>query len=180
MDSPQKISRQAILNKALDIVEAQGIKALTQPRLAKACGIRQSHLTYYFPRKADLFVALLDASHGRAEKCRDASAAPLERMLAGLFFEPERLRFFLSILLEVGDDPALQPVLREHAEDLCKQIAGRLGRPHDDPDVRSFVDELRGVGLRVLMTAQSLENATEVLQAVAMRHGIDLSKAPAD
>ena len=48
--------------------------ALTQPKIAKALGLRQSHLTYYFPRKADLFAALLDASHDRAASQRKNEA----------------------------------------------------------------------------------------------------------
>lgn len=175
MASQQKNVRQRILDTALDIVENEGMKALTQPRIAKACGLRQSHLTYYFPRKADLYVALLDASHRRAEQKAGKAEIPPDEMLAALFFEPERMRFFLSIVLEVGDDPELGSVLRDHARGLCVEIAARIERDPGDPHVHSFVDELRGLGLRVLMGWKPTGDRLALLRSVAERHGLTLS-----
>ncbi len=174
MTTQQTNKRQLILDTALDIIETEGIRALTQPRIAKVSGIRQSHLTYYFPRKADLYIALLDASHERAERKRSGTKVSLKEMLAGLFFEPERMRFFLSIVLEVGDDPELRSVLYAHATGLCREVSARLGRPPDDPGVLSFVDELRGLGLRALISPPLAEDRYRLLQTAAERHGLSL------
>lgn len=148
--------RQAILEAALDIVEAQGIKALTQPRLAKAMGLRQSHLTYYFPRKADLVVALLQHSHDRAEGRLAAhrGAADFDAvmgLLSDLMFDRHRMRFFLGILLEASEEPELRKILAEHARGPAELAAAQFGRASDDPDVIAFIDLLRGVGLRLLL-----------------------------
>lgn len=175
----QTNKRQLILDTALDIVETEGIRAVTQPRIAKISGIRQSHLTYYFPRKADLYIALLDASHDRAEKKSNGRNVSLEEMLVALFFEPERMRFFLSIVLEVGDDPELRSVLYMHATGLCRVISARLGRSPDDPGVLSFVDELRGLGLRALISPPLAEERYRLVQATAQRHGLPVSGASA-
>ncbi len=104
--------RRRILDSALDIVEAQGIKALTQPKIAKATGLRQSHLTYYFPRKADLLAALLDASHDRAAKKRQArptsdDPASIFEQLANLMFDRPRMQFFLGLAAATSDEPEL-------------------------------------------------------------------------
>lgn len=146
--------RRRILDAALDIVAQQGVKALTQPRVAKAAGVRQSHLTYYFPRKADLFVALLQASHGRSRASESPSTPETfnEAMetLRGLM-DPQRMRFFLSILVESGDAENLRPVIAEHARSLAKTLAPHFGRESSDPAIIAFIDQLRGLGLRMLM-----------------------------
>jgi len=46
--------RDRILQAALRLLAESGAHELTQPRVAKAAGVRQSHLTYYFPTRADL------------------------------------------------------------------------------------------------------------------------------
>ncbi|EKF18621.1 TetR/AcrR family transcriptional regulator [Nitratireductor pacificus] len=180
MPSQQKNTRQLILDTALDIVETEGMKALTQPRIARLSGIRQSHLTYYFPRKAELYLALLDASHERAERTGGGEPPTLEAMLATLFFEPERMRFFLSILLEVGGDPDLLPVMRDHAAGLAAEIAARLGRGPDDPDILAFVDELRGFALRALMSPELARDGLGQLRTLAGKHGLTLDPPSGD
>lgn len=148
--------RQRIIDAALDIVEAQGIKSLTQPRVAKAAGLRQSHLTYYFPRKADLFVALLEGSHRRAAKARDGaprSPQQLLELLPSLMLDRARMRFFLSIILEASEDPELRAVLDVHAKGLAAAVAPCFGRAPDDPAVIAYVDQVRGIGLRALLAS---------------------------
>ncbi|WP_400771506.1 TetR/AcrR family transcriptional regulator [Methylosinus sporium] len=144
--------RQRILNAALDIVEKDGVEALTQPRVAKAAGVRQSHLTYYFPRKADLFVALLQASHDRAE--RDTAAGEDEDIfeaLQNLMFDRGRMRFFLAIVLGASEQEELRPILAAHAQELMSRVAAYFGREASDPAAAGFVDRLRGLALRALL-----------------------------
>ena len=173
MDASHLNRRQLILDTALDIIENEGMKALTQPRIAKVAGLRQSHLTYYFPRKADLYIALLEASHERAERRNGNTTPSLGAMLASLFFAPERMRFFLSIVLEVGDDADLKRVVAAHASGLCREVAGRLGLAGDDARVGAFIDELRGIGIRLLMESRVTAEPERTLQDLASRHGLD-------
>lgn len=153
--------RQRILDAALDIVEKNGVTALTQPRVAKAAGVRQSHLTYYFPKKADLFVALLQASHARAGDAAHGQAHghmsfdDAMKALRALVLDPLRMRFFLGIVVEAGEAGNLQPILAEHARALVFQVAPHFGRAGDDPDVTDFVDALRGLGVRMLIDPDS-------------------------
>jgi DNA-binding transcriptional regulator YbjK len=169
--------RQRILDAALDIVEAQGIKALTQPRVAKAAGLRQSHLTYYFPRKADLVVALLQASHDRASRKRGARAGKESfddamKLLKKLMFDPARMRFFLGIIVEASEEPELRAIVAEHARGLTQEVAARFGRDGNDQAVIAFVDLLRGIGLRMLLERNRQEAEELDLEALAASLGL--------
>ncbi|WP_454916872.1 TetR family transcriptional regulator [Xanthobacter sediminis] len=52
--------RERLLMAAVGLVREHGLPGLTQPRVAKAAGVSQSHLTYYFPTRADLVHAVLE------------------------------------------------------------------------------------------------------------------------
>ena len=54
--------RDRILDAALELLAQGGAQELTQPRVARAAGVRQSHLTYYFPTRAHLFQAVAHRS----------------------------------------------------------------------------------------------------------------------
>ncbi len=53
MPAPTAI-REKILYAALEVLNADGFGALTQTRVAQVAGVRQSHITYYFPARNDL------------------------------------------------------------------------------------------------------------------------------
>ena len=53
-----------ILQAALGVLAEHGAAELTQPKVARAAGVRQSHLTYYFPTRADLLLAVAEHSVG--------------------------------------------------------------------------------------------------------------------
>ncbi len=163
--------RRRILDAALDIVEAEGIANLTQPKVAKAAGLRQSHITYYFPRKADLVVALLEASHLRAAERRPRSgrSGDVFSTLSGLMFDRRRMLFFLGILMAVSDDPELREIFRAHADGLAAQVAEAFGIAPDDPALVAFIDEVRGAGLRRLIAGDA---ASPDIAAIAARHGL--------
>ena len=169
--------RQRILDSALDIVEAQGIKALTQPKIAKATGLRQSHLTYYFPRKADLLAALLDASHDRAAKKRQArptsdDPASIFEQLANLMFDRPRMQFFLGLAAATSDEPELRVAVAAHADAFVRCAAARFGRPEGDPAVQAFIDMLRGIGLRMVLEPDHVDKEEINIEAIAASFGL--------
>jgi AcrR family transcriptional regulator len=47
-------ARDRILHAAVGILNEEGFGALTQTRVAEKAGVRQSHITYYFPARNDL------------------------------------------------------------------------------------------------------------------------------
>lgn len=47
-------TRERILHAAVALLNDEGFSSLTQQRVAKRAGVRQSHITYYFPVRNDL------------------------------------------------------------------------------------------------------------------------------
>src|SRR6266511_3391280 len=50
--------RERLLNAAVAILREGGIQGLSQIQVARRARVRQSHLTYYFPRRHDLVEAV--------------------------------------------------------------------------------------------------------------------------
>lgn len=163
--------RRHILDTALDLVEADGILALTQPKVAKAAGLRQSHITYYFPRKADLVVALLEASHERAASAPAGEAGP-GGAISGLMFDRDRMLFFLGILLAAASEPELRAVVRSHMEAFAGEVAASFGTAAESPSLLAFLDEVRGLALRRLVDEEGGAGPGEDVAAIARRHGL--------
>lgn len=166
-------ARQRILDAALKVLKTEGVSALTQTRVAAAAGLRQSHLTYYFPRKTDLLAATLEASHTEKPR-RAASRAHVDPLVAvqSLMFDRNRMRFFLSVVAQASDRAEIRATLAAHAHGVAEQLAPIFGRSADDPDIVAFVDMLRGMGLRLLLEADNKRKAPVDLEALAGRFGL--------
>lgn len=166
-----KGARRRILDAALEIVRKDGLRALTQTRVASAAGLRQSHLTYYFPRKADLLAATLEASHGRVSHPRAAAGDPLNE-LQTLILDRNQMKFFLGAVLEASERADLRASFAAHARGAREALASAFGREPDDPDVIAFVDALRGMGLRLLLEPDRKRAMPRDLAALAARFGL--------
>jgi AcrR family transcriptional regulator len=113
--------KQRILDAAVELLIEQGGTALTQPKIAAAAGVRQSHRTYYFPKRDDLLLAvtLHWANTHLAETARQAGASPtklrdITRYLGDIVVEAARVRIILSLIVSAaGDDPRIHEPLRE-------------------------------------------------------------------
>ena len=91
--------RARILDAALGLLARGGAAELTQPRVARAAGVRQSHLTYYFPTRDALLQAVADRSI-------DTLAATLMQAAQGGRLGPQRCP---------GRSPARSRTRDEHA-----------------------------------------------------------------
>lgn len=106
--------RARVLSAAMSLLRAQGLAGLTQPRVAKAAGVSQSHLTYYFPTRAALLRAVLEAAvAGQIANLGQAMAAPASpaerlRALATALTDAENTRVLVSLVLAADSDPAFR------------------------------------------------------------------------
>lgn len=169
--------RERILDAAVRIADRGGIKELTQPKVAKAAGVSQSHLTYYFPHKIDLLAAVLEASHDHASLTARGDGSPPDieqalKTLEALILSPSRMRFFLGAVTEAEEGTALQNLLFDHASALTRNIAEAFGRENDDPAVQTFVDQVRGMGIRLLLEPKDRRKHKLDLAAIARECGL--------
>lgn len=156
--------RERIVDAAGEILHREGARKLTQPQVARAAGIRQSHLTYYFPRRADLLMALTTrfletASEGLGSLSAARGATKPRAVLATvhrLVTNPRQMRSFLGLIVEADQDPELRAVLVKHIGKVNGLVAKYLGRPPNDPAVGLLLSALRGAGLESLLLDRSL------------------------
>lgn len=155
--------RERILDAGVRLLREAGIRALSGAQVAKSAGLSQSHLTYYFPHRTDLLVAVGRHSLGGVlEQLRGffgASDAPLQDqsvrdrvrlLLRSLLEDRSRTRMMLGLLVESEDDPALRAVLRENTGFVRGAAALALGRATDHPDIDIVLATLWGLGIQQL------------------------------
>lgn len=174
-------TRQLILDKALKIAMDSGLQSVTQTGVAEAAGIRQSLLTYYFPRKSDLLVALLENSHSgaKAPKTRMNSEAeptvkPADGLayVEGLFLDRKRMTFFLGFVGQAMDDVELRAILARHVSIFETELAKNFGRLPGDASIEAFLDHLRGACMRALLNKKCASKIKVDVKGIAHFHGL--------
>ena len=191
--------RERLLVAALSLLREQGPAGLTQPRVAKAAGVSQSHLTYYFPTRADLLRAVLGAAAagqraglaaalgagGGPDPERPGVAGPGDRppeaalvqALAEALARTENTRVLVSFVLAADGDPSFRDLYRDLAESMRGEVAqmlGRIGVPAR-PETVAMVHAL-GTGLAVVGLALGADGARD-LNAAALAEMIRLLRA---
>ena len=149
-----------IVAAALDLLRSEGMPALTQPRVAKAAGLRQSHITYYFPTRSDLVAAVATAvarqlTAGFEGAFASASPPTIASRVARIG-APEQTRLLLALVLETDREPSVRALFRRLTKDIRAEIATGLARQGIDasPDRVALLHAL-GVGLAVLDLARA-------------------------
>ena len=172
-------TRQAILDAGFALLRDGGISVLTQTRVAQAAGLKQSHLTYYFPTRTDLLLAIAEhAILGMEDKLASApaaiaagnppttaamAAAPADRpptnalldMLTHRIIEGVPPRAVLGLIVAADAQPEIRVALRTFVTRIRERIRGLLastGLPDDDDSTLLFHASL--VGLAVMHQAR--------------------------
>lgn len=160
--------RKEILDAGLAILREQGLAGLTQPRLAARVGLRQSHLTYYFPTRADLLAAVARA----AISAQQTAAASLGEgvtsvdqcatKMANVVMRHESTRVLAALNQAADQEPAVRAMFNELTEGFVTELGsllGKLGLPTNP----AGVDLLHAVfvGLSIIELATSRPNGKE-------------------
>jgi AcrR family transcriptional regulator len=147
--------QERILEAAVAVLRESGIQKLSQVEVARRAEVRQSHLTYYFPRRHDLLEAIavqfvdgvvnalrqaLDASPGDGEK------AVLET-LSRAIRETEHMRMFIGVIAEADGDAEVREVLVRGARRLESALAEGLGAGNAGGRAQTILAALWGIGL---------------------------------
>lgn len=122
--------RSKILDAALQLVFESGIAALTQPRIAQAAGLRQSHLTYYFPTRAILLEGvaqhmmdgMLTGMQAVAQAHAGRGADALAKAMGEAVADPRRARVMLALVVASDEEPGIKIWLRE----FIRQLRGKM------------------------------------------------------
>ena len=153
--------RERILDAAVQLLRTSGVKSLTQPQVAKAAGVLQSHLTYYFPKRTDLLLAV--AHHSAAERGQELQGFFASQLAPGggetpaldfvrtMIKDLPRSRMVLGLVIEADEDPALKAVMAEQVGLLRGLVALGIRRQLDDPAVDVVLAALWGLGIQHLV-----------------------------
>lgn len=167
--------RTRILEAALRLLGEGGAQQLTQPRVSREAGVRQSHLTYYFPTITDLLQAV--ARHSFQSLSRELAGADARERPASLADaiaratrDKRRVRLMLSLVQSADRDATLKPGMRRFIRELrggfepLLRAAGLEGTPQDI----AFLHTL-AVGCAVLQIARGDDEAHAEASAVLER-----------
>ena len=138
-------TRSRLLTAAIDLLLAEGIHALSQPRVAAAAGLRQSHLTYYFPTRVDLLKAVVefaDASiigmvEGKPE-ATPRSLAQLRELLSRPVLGGKMPRLMLAMHAAAEEDPELHEWMRGFDQRMRARLQAILEQLGLRPGPRDF------------------------------------------
>ena len=168
--------RDRILGAALGLLAQGGAQELTQPRVARAAGVRQSHLTYYFPTRAALLQAV-------AQRSVEQLAGPLLQQgalgtdaladaLAHAIGDKGRTRTMLAFVATADRDPEVRQRLRRFIREVRARLGAVLNAAGGTTDVAgvAFLHTLL-VGAAVLHLARDTSAARREARAV-LRRGV--------
>jgi AcrR family transcriptional regulator len=167
--------RQSILKAGASLLKDHGIAALTQPRVARGAGIKQSHLTYYFPKRADLLLGI--AQHAidsvMADLATRLTAEPAQAVLTQTIGSamaggiPPRI--MIGLIVAADEEPSLRPALRKLVRDVRTRIQAVLQRAGMDAgDEAALLFHAAMVGLALMNEARRTpESAREMQDGIA-------------
>jgi AcrR family transcriptional regulator len=147
--------RERILDAAIESLAESGLSGLTQIQVAKRAGVRQSHLTYYFPTRDDLLEAVTERAVDRmagglrrvvTEASADGDRAMLER-LAKSVADLAHMRMFVAMIVEADEDIAVRKVMTRGTHRMEAALAAALGGDHTADRARQVLVAVWGLGL---------------------------------
>ncbi|MGH8706753.1 MAG: TetR/AcrR family transcriptional regulator [Burkholderiales bacterium] len=156
-------TRTRILDAALGLLAGRGAHELTQPKVARAAGLRQSHLTYYFPTRADLMQAVarhsIEMLAAEMAHARHTPQAVAQGIATGAA-DKRRVRLMLGLVAAADRDPAIKRRLRRFIPELRGLMAPMLeaGALRTDPASVAFFHAVT-IGCAVLQLARDNDEA---------------------
>jgi AcrR family transcriptional regulator len=112
---PAADARARLLSAALRVLHEEGIHALTQTRVAAVAGLRQSHLTYYFPTRIDLLKATVENAAGAVMALVGDGAQGMARnlndvrdILCQQISDMRMPRLMMAMAVAADEDPCLK------------------------------------------------------------------------
>jgi len=161
--------RSRILEAALGLLARSGAHELTQPRVARAAGVRQSHLTYYFPTRAELMQAVarhsIEKLVGELTHAREHNPSQVATGIAAGSSDKRIVRVMLALVAD--RDSAIKRQTRRFIGELRQIMAPALaaGGLQAEPACVAFFHSVV-IGCAVLQLARDNAEARDEARAV--------------
>lgn len=167
--------RQKVIDAAVGLLGERGLRGLTGPKVAKRAGVRQSHVTYYFPKRSDLIGAV-------ARSYSDSVGAEVLRLMQGgasndlgdalralttaVIGDRKRTRILIGLLMASEEDKKLRRQLQDGILGLRQVMAHALGSKPGDRAPAMLQATLWGLALQHLL----LDGQTDAELAADIAH----------
>ncbi|GAU86192.1 TetR/AcrR family transcriptional regulator [Bosea sp. BIWAKO-01] len=144
MKKPAEDRRNQIVEAGLALLAEEGLPGLTQPKIAARTGLRQSHLTYYYPTRTSLVTTVARAAFdaqaeaARAVIARISSVGEAAAAIAAVTGRHERTRVLVALNQASEREPEVRQLFNDLTKILHSEFAGllmKLGLPATDTDV---------------------------------------------
>jgi len=153
-----------IIQAGLAVLREHGFAGFTQPRVAAVAGVRQSHLTYYFPTRVDLLTAVAHAATERLLATVDSIVevstpkAAAARM-ASVMVRRENTRVLMALAQVADQEPALRELFRELADGILVRFGKLLKNLKiKATDEHCYLVHALSVGMAVIYLATARED----------------------
>lgn len=165
----------SILIAGQKLLMESGIAALTQPKVARAAGIKQSHLTYYFPTRAKMLLGIAEHTVSAAMEriagrlAEKPERATLASMVAEIMIDGLPPRVVIGLIVAADAEPGIRESLRELIGNVRAQVQALLMKAGLAASAdAALLFHAAVVGLAVMHQARmSPESAEEVHGGVA-------------
>lgn len=172
--------REKILKAACRLLSSGGIKKLAQPQIAKKAGVPQGHMTYYFPTRSDLLMAVAEKSllsiativmkHAASKKM--ISDQDSISLVQPFLLDTERTRMLVGLLVESDENQLLRKKLIEQSELSLSLVGLGLQLDLERPEVLMVHSSLMGLSLHYYLnptpeTKNKIEQVLNHLRKIA-------------
>lgn len=164
-----------ILTAGSLLLREKGVVALTQPQIAQAANIKQSHLTYYFPTRASLLYAIAEftlstlMSNVAAQLQEKPQGKTLADAISRIMIDGFPPRVFIGLIVAADSDPDIRKLLRKlirHVRAAIQRLLEQAGLAADAEAAMLFHATI--IGLAVMHQARlNKESANEVRAGIA-------------
>jgi AcrR family transcriptional regulator len=168
--TPALPARERLLAAALHLVRTEGMHGLSQGRAASLAGLRQSHLTYYFPTRKDLIKALVHAIHLEMVETMSApqggdsvlSVAEVRKFFSTRIRDPLLARLMMALMAAADEDPELGGWLSDFRNEVLshlRKILKRLGLRPSENELNLFHASI--IGLAIIGAQPGSQSASD-------------------
>ncbi len=179
-------AKEKILKCAVQLLRQSGLKGLGQLQVAKSAEVSQGNLTYHFPKRSDLVLAvaeraiqpiwdLVRKNEGGREQDPESFVM---KIVKDILQDSQRTRALLGLLVESDDNDELLKNMSKLSIEERDLIATLLGANPKDPEVILLQSTLFGLAIQQYLHRKSKSDfdLTKALDTLAQKEKLKLKK----